>query len=65
MLGTQIVADEGHTVAIYRQPTSVDLVSDKGPHRVVHKALLLDKIINDSAFAGTQCAGDTNCYHLF
>ena len=63
MLGTEVVAHEGHRVAVHLQPTTLNFLSDKSTNRIMHKATVLYQIVDDGAFACSQRAGDSDCYH--
>ena len=63
MLRAEVVAYEGHTVAIDGEAATLDFFGDEGAHGIVHKAFVLDKVIDDGAFAGAEGACYADGYH--
>ena len=53
VLGSEVVADQGHAVAIYLHAPPLDFFDKESPDREVYKAPILDKIIDDGALAST------------
>ena len=56
MLCAQVVANEGHAVAVDLHAAALDLFGDEGTYGVVNESFVLDEKVDDGAFARTEGA---------
>ena len=59
VLGPQVVAHQRHAVAVHLHPPPIDLLDEECAHRVVHKALVLNQIVDNGALPGSQRPRDS------